>query len=551
MYGWLKDTPDKRDYRYSPPQVVKSLPPKVDLRQYFPRPYNQGNLNACTANAMAAAIEFDEIKQGVGRPFVPSRLFIYYNERAAEGTCLAGETKIRLLDGTSPTIQDLYDKNAHNFWVYGCEKRNRIVPSKANRVVFRGLKQTVKVLLDNGREIVCTPDHLFLARDGNYIQVKDLKKGQSLLPLYTKLSNPGYEQVFDPSYGRYIFTHRRVYKEIYENPPPLLVNAFPNTENYAVIHHNNFNKLDNTPTNLGSLNRADHMKLHREILRVSWNNPEKRALALTQMSEARKRLWREDESLAPKMRGIFRKNGMVLPRKINSRELKRGWADLATKARRSAGISAGELAKKNNVESSVFNHKVIAVIPHALLPVYDIEETNTHNFAIDVGVFVHNCNTDSGAQIRDGIKSVSKLGCCKEKIWPYLERKLTVRPTHRCYREAVKYKALVYQRLAHNLAHLKSCLASGFPFIFGIKVYSSFEGSRVRKTGHLEMPEKSEKLVGKHAVIAAGYEDSRRWFIVRNSWGERWGIGGYFTIPYEYLLDRRLSADIWTIRVIR
>ena len=82
-------------------------------------------------------------------------------------------------------------------------------------------------------------------------------------------------------------------------------------------------------------------------------------------------------------------------------------------------------------------------------------------------------------------------------------------------------------------------------------MYSSFEGSKVRKTGHLEMPEESEKLVGKHAVVAAGYQDSRKWFIVRNSWGEKWGIRGYFTIPYEYLLDRSLSADIWTIRVIR
>ena len=158
---------------------------------------------------------------------------------------------------------------------------------------------------------------------------------------------------------------------------------------------------------------------------------------------------------------------------------------------------------------------------------------------------------DAGAQIRDGIKSFSKLCCCKEDLWPYLEKMLKVRPSSKCYHQALKYKALVYQRIGHKLNHLKSCLASGFPFVFGIKVYSSFEDARVRKTGHLEMPRQSERLVGKHAVIAAGYQDSRKWFIVRNSWGERWGIKGYFTIPYKYLLDRRLSADIWTIRLIR
>ncbi len=162
-----------------------------------------------------------------------------------------------------------------------------------------------------------------------------------------------------------------------------------------------------------------------------------------------------------------------------------------------------------------------------------------------------NVDSDSGAQIRNGIKSVSKLGSCKEDLWPYLEKRLRIKPRARCYKEALKYKVLEYQRLGHDLVHLKSCLASGFPFVFGIKVYSSFESARVRRTGHLGMPKAHEKLVGKHAVIAAGYQDSRKWFIVRNSWGERWGIKGYFTIPYGYLLDRTLSADLWTVRVMR
>jgi len=53
--------------------------------------------------------------------------------------------------------------------------------------------------------------------------------------------------------------------------------------------------------------------------------------------------------------------------------------------------------------------------------------------------------------------------------------------------------------------------------------------------------------MGGHAVMGVGYEDASKRFIVRNSWGDTWGIHGYFTMPYEYLTDRKLSSDFWTI----
>ena len=53
-----------------------------------------------------------------------------------------------------------------------------------------------------------------------------------------------------------------------------------------------------------------------------------------------------------------------------------------------------------------------------------------------------------------------------------------------------------------------------------------------------------------HAVMAVGYNDSQERFIVRNSWNTDWGMKGYFTMPYEYLSDRNLADDFWTIRTI-
>lgn len=81
-YGWLPDLPDHRDHLYAAPQpVLAKLPKKVDLRPNCPPVFNQGKLGSCTANAIAAAHQFDQMKQNKPKVFTPSRLFIYYNER--------------------------------------------------------------------------------------------------------------------------------------------------------------------------------------------------------------------------------------------------------------------------------------------------------------------------------------------------------------------------------------------------------------------------------------------------------------------------------------
>ena len=158
--------------------------------------------------------------------------------------------------------------------------------------------------------------------------------------------------------------------------------------------------------------------------------------------------------------------------------------------------------------------------------------------------------SDSGAQIRDGIKSVAHDGDCPEKEWPYDIAKFTVKPGTGCYKDALKYKALSYQRVVQTLSQLKGCLASGYPFVFGFTVYESFESDAVAKSGAVPMPAPNEKVLGGHAVLAVGYDDSAQRFIVRNSWGKTWGLQGYFTMPYAYLTDNNLADDIWTIRVI-
>jgi C1A family cysteine protease len=159
-------------------------------------------------------------------------------------------------------------------------------------------------------------------------------------------------------------------------------------------------------------------------------------------------------------------------------------------------------------------------------------------------------DSDGGAQIRDGIKSVANQGVCPETEWPYNIAKFKTKPPKKCYVDALKHRVVLYQRATQTLNQLRGCLASGYPFVFGFTVYESFESPAVAKTGHAPMPAPSEKAIGGHAVMAAGYDDSKQWFIIRNSWGPGWGMKGYFTLPYAYVTDAQLADDFWTIRLV-
>ena len=165
-------------------------------------------------------------------------------------------------------------------------------------------------------------------------------------------------------------------------------------------------------------------------------------------------------------------------------------------------------------------------------------------------VIEHTVAQDSGAMIRDGIKSVSKLGVCPEPEWPYDISKFAAKPPATAFKDALKYKAVSYTRLVQTAAQMKGCLASGYPFVFGFTVYESFESEEVAKTGVVPMPQASEKVLGGHAVLAVGYDDTTQRFIVRNSWGTGWGMKGYFTIPYAYVTDNNLADDLWTVRLV-
>ena len=162
-------------------------------------------------------------------------------------------------------------------------------------------------------------------------------------------------------------------------------------------------------------------------------------------------------------------------------------------------------------------------------------------------VIEHTVQSDAGAQLRDGIKTLAKLGVCTEKKWPYIIAKFKVKPTPACYKEALQHQITDYHRLT-TLDDMRSCLADGYPFVFGFTVYESFETQEVAQTGVVPMPQRTERMLGGHAVVAVGYDDTQKRFIVRNSWGTGWGMQGYCTMPYAYVANPSLAADFWTVR---
>ncbi|HET9402687.1 MAG TPA: C1 family peptidase [Candidatus Acidoferrales bacterium] len=157
---------------------------------------------------------------------------------------------------------------------------------------------------------------------------------------------------------------------------------------------------------------------------------------------------------------------------------------------------------------------------------------------------------DSGAQIRDGIKSVATLGAPPETDWPYDIQKFAQQPPSAAYANAKQDLVSSYSRVAQNATQMEGCLAEGYPFVFGFSVYESFESDEVANTGMVPMPSSGEQMMGGHCVVAVGYNDAKRLFTIRNSWGTGWGVKGYCFMPYEYLLTPHLANDFWTIRSV-
>lgn len=157
---------------------------------------------------------------------------------------------------------------------------------------------------------------------------------------------------------------------------------------------------------------------------------------------------------------------------------------------------------------------------------------------------------DAGASLRDTIKAMKRQGVCKELDWPYAVKEYRTRPPSRCYEAASGNVLCQYERLGHDINQLRACLNDNCPFVFGFNVYHSFHDYNNQKYGDMSMPtyyEKTREPIGRHAVTAVGYDDTKKHLIVLNSWGDGWGDKGYFYMPYDFITDATMCYDLWKI----
>ena len=153
-------------------------------------------------------------------------------------------------------------------------------------------------------------------------------------------------------------------------------------------------------------------------------------------------------------------------------------------------------------------------------------------------------STDSGATIADAFLAGQTAGVCDETLWAYNVDNFAVMPPQVAWDAAKAHKVTSIHPIADgDIETFKSVLASGFLPVIGMQVYSQMMSQQMASTGILQMPSANDTLQGGHCVAMVGSDDSENVFIMRNSWSEKWGLGGYFLMPYAYAARPDLVAD--------
>lgn len=234
---------------------------------------------------------------------------LYIVEGDSAGGCWGGETKVALLDGRNISFKDLVKEHRagkQNFCYTMLDDGHiNIAPILNPRVTKKNAK-VVKIILDTGEELICTPDHLFRLIDGTYVPACQLTPDHHLAPLYRKISKKennryldGYEMVFDPKYRKWIYTH--VLSDIYNLQHKIYTAVYGQHR-----HHADFNKLNNNPTNIQRLPHNKHIDLHHDYIEHTLHRPDVKIKAIETKRTQSFRLKARQKSL--EKRELFSKN---------------------------------------------------------------------------------------------------------------------------------------------------------------------------------------------------------------------------------------------------
>jgi tRNA-splicing ligase RtcB len=323
--------------------------------------------------------------------------------------CFIGDTLIPVVDGKSYSIKDLMDWGKE-FIVYACTPTGKIVAAQATAKLTRRNASLVKVILDNGEEIICTPDHQFMLRDGTYKEAQLLQAETSLMPFYSKTDKDGYTLITQPYSSKWQKAHWIIARSG-------LLGKIPRFEGQkTVIHHQNFHESDNRPENLEFMGNCDHSAYHRSLVERNqyWQSAEfeeKRVASLAQKAKTpegyqyyaergTKNILQYMEHQPEHFKNAVAGNGnrgkQYLVEYNKSEKGREKSQEIANRyyTCEICGVDVKTPIGLHNHRRKEHqcNHKVVAVNPLSYTEdVYCLTVPEYHNFALKAGVFVHNC----------------------------------------------------------------------------------------------------------------------------------------------------------------
>ena len=328
--------------------------------------------------------------------------------------CFTVDTKVKLIDGRNLSFAELvkeWEIGKINY-TFTVSKDGEIKIAKiVNPRKTKENAELVRVTLDNGEEIKCTPDHRFMLKNGSYKKAKDLSNSQSLMPFYTRYSTPqddkytvGYEIIYQPFLDKWSFVHHLADQYNIDN------NVY-SVKNGRVRHHKDFNKLNNDPDDIVRTQWKAHWILHANLASDKHRTNKEYE---DKISRGRKEFWAREENRKKKFLRIcnyLKENNLSL-NKENFERIRRDVFGIKSFTSWNLG-----LRKYYNEDQNLFlleingNHKVSKVeFLNEKQDVYDLTIDDTHNFALTAGIFVHNSmDGDSPAAERYTEAKLSKI----------------------------------------------------------------------------------------------------------------------------------------------
>ena len=430
----------------------------VDPKNFDPHSFVdvEGDYCLIPPNSFALAETVESIE-------IPRDILAVCVGKSTYARCFRADTRVALVDGTAPTLEEMASRAeaGEMFWGYSIGPLGRLMVTLLEAPRHVGRDALVEVVLDTGESIFCTPDHLFLRRDGRMMAADLLRPGDSLMPLYRHPFR-GYEMVYQPLNGFLHPTHRladewNVRHGVYPDEPG------------THRHHVDHERRNNRPWNIVRMEASAHIRHHnqetygedfdpdehsaaiREALAALTKDPEWQARYCLKQRERALRFWRDetyadirerileqrrnqtDETREAHRQAMLRRYLDPAERERQSRLMKAAWAkddgsrrahqaevarairlrpEITEELARAALDETGSIraaARLLGCDRSVFrrfpgllqafrgrrqlrNHKVAAVRPvPGIHDVYCLTVPEAGNFALEAGVFVHNC----------------------------------------------------------------------------------------------------------------------------------------------------------------